>query len=156
VTEQNGQQPAAGHSKAFETLVENADDLVGLIAYALYKQSLREDAEQGKPVAPSHSREPTATLVKAFRGDAERRLQNFASVAFEEAAPGLIVDAFGGRLDTAVIEINQTIKERTSMKSAVVSNMVAWALTIVATFLIVGALYLPDWRSIGMKLSGGG
>jgi hypothetical protein len=44
------------HSLAFETLVQSADDVVGLLAYATYKQSIREAALVGQTIANRASR----------------------------------------------------------------------------------------------------
>ena len=69
-------QPEAlsSHSRAFETFVDGQDDLIGLIAYALYKQNLREVALSGRLLPIASTRVPTPTEVSTYQGDAERRL----------------------------------------------------------------------------------
>ena len=44
---------AEPHSKAFETFVRDTEDLVGLLAYAFYKESIRERVRAGQDVPES-------------------------------------------------------------------------------------------------------
>lgn len=68
----------AVYSCAFEKLVIDGEgDVVGLLAYALFKQSVREAAMAGE-VLPAAQRNPTATSIKAHRDAAEKLLKGDA------------------------------------------------------------------------------
>lgn len=57
-------KPAEPHSKAFETLVQEPDDVVGYLAYALYKEGIRERVRAGQDV-PRYLRNPTKPDTEA-------------------------------------------------------------------------------------------
>lgn len=58
-------------SRAFEALVDEGDepDIVGLLAYGLFKASVRERALTGQEV-PRHLRDHTKSEREAYRGRA--------------------------------------------------------------------------------------
>ena len=65
-------EPSEAYSRAFETLVQGPDeDIVGLLAYSLFKASIRERVRGGQDV-PRHLRNPTTAETDAYRGQAER------------------------------------------------------------------------------------
>jgi hypothetical protein len=136
------------HSRAFETFVDDdPEDLVGLLAYGLYKQNLREAAMRGSPVPPSVHRHPTTTELNAYRGDAERRLQRFADAAIAQATPEIVQDGVGNAVEHAVIELTDVINTKTSLKAAIFANVIAWVITLAVTIIIVTAFYLPNWQA---------
>ena len=141
--ERLGQQ----YSRAFETFVEGSGDLVGLIAYALYKQNLREVAAAGRQVPPAIERRPTQTESSAYRGDAERLLQTFAAQAVKEATPGIVAEGVGSAVGAARGDLEKLIRQRTSIGAAIWTNLVAWVITLAITVLIVTAFYLPNWQA---------
>ena len=96
-------QPSSAYSRAFETFVSGQDDLTGLIAYALYKQSLREAALSGRVLPAAAHRAPTLTEVSAYRGDAERRLQTFVANAVDMASPDIIERGVGISIEAAKV-----------------------------------------------------
>ena len=81
--------PAGGaHSRAFEALTEgDYDDVVGLLAYALYKKAIWEAVANGTRPTPGPNRNPQTTEVQAYRSAAERRLQKFAAQAVMMPVP---------------------------------------------------------------------
>lgn len=139
--------PPPDYSRAFETLVEDPNDLVGLLAYALYKQTVREAVSVGRPILPPSHRFPAATERAAYRGDAERRLQSFAAAATDEATPDIIARGVGVAVEAAKIELMQTIHRRTHFLSAIGVNLAAWVITLAITVLLLVTVYLPSWQS---------
>ena len=133
-------QPSApdGYSKAFETLVQSDDDIVGLLAYSLFKASVRERVRTGQSV-PRDLRTPTKAETNAYRGQAERILEEYANRAIEDAEPGIAARA----QDDARSEIISTIRQRTGLWSNIVTGVVVWLVTIALTALVVFAA--PDW-----------
>ena len=141
------------YSRAFDTLVEDPDDLVGLLAYALYKQTVRESVASGRTPLPPAQRHPAPTERAAYRGDAERRLQNFAAAATEEATPEIIARGVGIAIDAARIELTDTINRRTSFWTAIGINLAAWIITLAITVLLLLAVYLPNWQAASWSMS---
>jgi hypothetical protein len=140
-------RPVDSYSRAFERYVNDGDDLVGLLAYALYKQGVREAAMAGQPVQPSAARNPTSTEITAYRGDAERRLQLFAASAVDEARPELLQDGVVLSIDKAKSDLLVAITQRTSMRAAVLASIIGWAITLGLTVLILVTIYLPNWQA---------
>ncbi len=135
------------YSRAFETFVDDPNDLVGLVAYALYKQTIREAAVSGRPMLQARHGFATATERAAYRGDAERRLQAFASDVTDQATPGIVARGVGLAVEAAKIELLQALNRRTSFWSAIVSNLVAWVITLAVTVLLLASIYLPNWQA---------
>lgn len=146
-------QPAAapdptfpqGYSRAFETFVEDPHDLIGLIAYALYKQAVREAMRANRPVLPPGHRHPTATELAAYRGDAEQRLQTFGASLVEEATPDIMEQGAARAIRAASADIVATVNRRTSFGAALLVNLTAWVITLAVTALLVLTIYLPNW-----------
>ncbi|MBV9248350.1 MAG: hypothetical protein JO227_03760 [Acetobacteraceae bacterium] len=67
--------------------MKQPDDIVGLLAYALYKQNIRRSTTEGGPATPPANRAPGEVEIGAYRGLAERSLEQLASKALEEEAP---------------------------------------------------------------------
>jgi hypothetical protein len=65
-------------------VTEGDDDIVGLLAYALLKQNIREEASRGIPVDRAF-RNPSAVTISLYRGSAESKLNAFASRVIDEA-----------------------------------------------------------------------
>ncbi len=146
---------ASNYSQAFEKLVQSENDITGLLAYALYKQAIREAARQGRVVHSSGQRSPVATEIAAFRGAADSKLSIFAASILDESRATIIntairadIGAMEGRLLTA-------LRNATSWRNAIVINLLAWLLSIAITFLIAVA-GVPGWIiTLLAKLKGG-
>lgn len=90
---------AMEYSKVFERLVQNERDMVGLVAYSLYKQHKRDwiilqTRRNGRgPNAQAEKTFEMANLVEAqierFRDSAEELLQEFATLTVNSAEPAL-------------------------------------------------------------------
>jgi hypothetical protein len=139
--------PETKYSRAFETLVEDPNDLVGLVAYALYKQTVREAAATGRLTVQPRHRFPTPTERSAYRGNAERRLQSFAAVATQQATPEIMAKGIGSAVEAAKVELLQALERRTSFVNAILSNLVAWIITLAVTVLLIVTIYLPNWQA---------
>lgn len=145
-----GTQP---FSLAFDNMVQEPDDTVGLLAYALFKQSIREDAARGVR-SNGATRNPTPTTIEVYRNSAKRRLQDFANKAIEEATPDLQQSAYtnaistlNANLSTVQANLMSHVDRRTSMWGAIVTNIVATILILAITVLIIQAVYLPNWQA---------
>ena len=133
-----------GHSRAFENLVTLGDgDIVGLLAYALFKQAIREAAIGGN-APPGGQRNPSPTTVKVHRDAAEQMLSGLVDNAIEAARPDLEASALRQAVDdsrAAVIatanEINAHNDQRTRFWPAVLAGMIAWVGSLILTVLII-------------------
>lgn len=143
--------PPPSYSLAFERFVQGDEDLPGLIAYGLYKQSINEKAKAGQPLPTGAQRVPSTTDVKTFREAATRRLQEFAAAAVEEAREDVIQAGIGQAVAVAKAEILEKITDRTGMGSAVIANTIAWLLSILITILVVYGASRPGMQEWLMR-----
>lgn len=114
------------YSLAFERLVNGPDDLAGLIAYAVYKQSINEKAKAGQPRPERQDRILSDTDVKTFREAADRRLQDFATSAINEAREDIIATGTGLVIQAAKAEIIERVTTRTSVGNAILVSLAGW------------------------------
>lgn len=153
----------AEHSRAFERFVKNSDDysigapdLVGLLAYALYKQTLREEAIEHGWTKPSEQRNPVNSVVKTYRDQAENMLSDFANSAIDTARSEMkdantisaIIETKGKislSIEKSSSEIIKEIHRGTNWLTALVINIVGWFASVVVTIIIGVALYSPSW-----------
>jgi hypothetical protein len=130
--------PQTDYSKAFETLIRQPEDIVGLLAYGFFKTSIRERVRAGQHV-PLALRNPTKSETEAFRGQAERILERYAAQAIADAEPGIVAAAHSSAKNEVIAEIRQ----RTGIRASVVTGVVVWIVTIALTVLVVFAA--PGW-----------
>jgi hypothetical protein len=119
-------------------VVEGPDDIVGLLAYALLKQSLREEAAKGVLVK-SAFRDPGAHTVSLYRGSAERMLNAFATSAIDEARPEIQESAALNQIATAESNIVSHVTNRTGAGAAIAINLAAWLISLAIAGIILGA-----------------
>lgn len=127
-----------GHSRAFENMVEGPNDIVGLLAYALFKQNIREEARQGVKTDGS-LRNPSDVTVGLFRSSAEQQLNAFASAAIDQATPEIRESAILSAIWKLEANLKTHVTSRTGIGGAIWSNVIAWVVTIVlSTAIVVG------------------
>jgi hypothetical protein len=151
------ENPDAGstHSQAFEKLVQSEDDITGLLAYALYKQAIREAARQGRVVHSSAQRSPVATEIAAFRGATDSKLSIFAASIVDQSRATIIDTAIRADIGAMEERLQTELRNATSWRNAIVINLLAWLLSIAITFLIAVA-GVPGWIiALLAKLKGG-
>lgn len=157
MSEKTPEQPLdLGHSRAFEALVQGADDLVGLIAYATYKQSLREAALAGQALPDRAARSLPPALVTALRSSAEQTLTKVVSDGITQATPDIQNGALIANLNANQTElmsalqserlkIEKHITSRTGVISSFLTNLAAWVVTLL---IAVAILYLANRPSV--------
>ena len=131
------------YSRAFDNIVQGSDDTVGLLAYALFKQGIRENAAEGRR-EDATSRNPPATVVRVYRDAAQRILEEFASNAIAEATPEVQQSAILAAVVTAEGSVKAHIDQKTNWKNAILTNLVAWVITIFVTVMVLTAYALPN------------
>lgn len=139
------------HSRAFEKLVQEPDDIVGLLAYALYKRTINERKAAGHGVLSPKDRDPQGHEISLHRDQAENYLRTFAQTAIEEEKSAIWVEnikvlskdiLFG--VNEAKNDIKVAIKRGTGFWwPGVVIGVVAWFLSLIITLVIY--VNTPDW-----------
>ena len=139
--------PAAGgkprYSRAFERLVLDDEDNVGLLAYALFKRAVPEAAQRGEAVS-GIGRDPSPTEIKTYRHLAESIIGEAIERSLRENLAELQQSAALNAIRTATIELRAHIDLRTNFRSALLTNIIAWIVTLAITVAIVWLLGSPD------------
>lgn len=146
----NQADPKPSHSLAFETFVQSEDeedDVIGLLGYALYKQSIREDAIAGL-VVPADRRAPSETTIQAYRGAASQLVTGVINRAIEEATPAIQESATRDAVVTAEAKIKAHIDAKTSWKTALGTNLAAWLISLAVVFLVLVLARAPEVTDI--------
>ena len=129
-----------GYSRAFENFVVSEgdeEDVVGLVAYALFKQAIREEAAAGALVG-GDARNPSATTVKTYRAAAEQLLTGVVDRALDAATPDIQRSAVLSAIEGTTDQIKAHVTERTGFGSALLTNLVAWVVTLaIATLILI-------------------
>lgn len=128
-----------GYSRAFENFVAadgDEEDVVGLVAYALFKQAVREEAASGAVVA-GDARNPSATTVKTYRAAAEQLLTGIVDRALDAATPDIQQSAVLSAIENAAGQVKSHVTERTGFGSALLTNLLAWVLTLAIAALVL-------------------
>jgi len=131
------------YSRAFDNIVQDEDDVVGLLAYALYKRAIREDAQEGRR-SSGDGRNPSRTVVETYRRAAEMTLSEVIQNSLEQARPELQVSAALDAVDGARSDIIEHVTRRTNWLPALVTNVVAWAFTLLIATLLLSSLGRPS------------
>lgn len=127
------------YSRAFENFVASEggeEDVVGLVAYALFKQAVREEAAVGAVVG-GDARNPSATTVRTYRAAAEQLLTGIVDRALDAATPDIQQSAVLSAIEGATGQIKAHVTDRTGFGSALFTNLVAWILTLAIAALIL-------------------
>lgn len=142
MSEQNSTQD---YSKAFEVFAESdiADELVGLVAYALYKKQIRERVQRGDVVA-SAQRNPTKSEQQIYISAAEDALDKFAVSIIDNARDQIVHENTQAEIYQVKMEVIESIETRTSLRTAIGANLVAWLISIGITVLLLVFLSSPN------------
>lgn len=122
---------------------DNPEDIVGLLAYALFKKTVREEVRDGQRAAGA-PKNPTPGTVKLYRDAAEQQLQTFAAGAIDEATPEVRQSAMLDRLETMGSELQRHVTAATGTGRAIWTNFLGWALTLAFSVLILVSLRIPE------------
>ena len=109
---------------------------MGLVAYALFKQAIREEAASGAALG-GDSRNPSATTVKTYRAAAEQLLTGIVANAIDEATPDIQQSAVLAAIEGATGHIKAHVTDRTGFGSALLTNIIAWVLTLAIATLVL-------------------
>lgn len=138
-------------STIMERLVHRPDDLVGLIAYGLYKQEKRDwvirygqrynrrpDVAAMQAFHDSHS----DTALGRFRNEAEAILATFVRQSVEDEIPAIAANAVNAAVEQRFLDLSAQLKESGSLWTNIKANVFANLLLLGATVVIVLGIYL--------------
>lgn len=118
-----------------------------MLAYALFKQAIREEASSG--LAPqSNKRNPSATTVKTYKAAAEQLITDVVGRAIDAATPELQRSAILTAIEGSQSEIKSHVTERTSFGAALLTNVLAWVLTLAIAALILYIAARPNIEQV--------
>jgi hypothetical protein len=121
--------------------------VVGLLAYALFKESVREEMQRGGQQNSANRNPPPATVL-VFRGAAEQRLAEIIQNGIAQATPDIQRDAIGSalnategalatKIDGLATRLEEHVTGRTGFGTAIVTNVIGWLLTLAITVIIL-------------------
>lgn len=144
------------YNKIYERIVQRDDDLVGLIAYALYKQHKRDwliGFKKARNASPNDIEvnayligEGTEGRINAYRDQAARALNNFADQIITAATPNIQKIAIEGRIENSTKWHNQIF-------GGIVAAFIYTVISI--CILLVIKIAGVDILSLAKTLSGG-
>ena len=133
-------------STIFRRLVKSSDDLVGLIAYGIYKQSKRDWIIQYKE---KHKRRPnsdamndyhdhfTDTDLDRFRNEAEGMMVAFSDVIVADKRPYIEKEIRELEFSALKRDIQVEIKNSTKLSTAILASVIAWFISLAIIALVV-------------------
>lgn len=142
------------HSRAFENLVHGPDDIVGLLAYAKFKESVREAAVSGNHMDRG-ARQVTPAMVDVFRSAAEQMITQVVDEGLQAAAPDIEKSALKTAMEAQFAETVAAIKtersavtahidRRTSFWNSFFTNLAAWVVTLLVAVAIIYLFNRPS------------
>lgn len=125
-----------GFSKAFDNFVKNdSEDIEGLLAYALYKRTVRDQCRQGVAV-DGKVRNPPDSEVETYRASARDMIETLLTDYENDVRPDLQRSYFDEQLERWKGEIKATVRSRTSTSGQILSNLVAWVITLAISLIV--------------------
>ena len=128
-----GPPPKPAYSRAFEQIVKQPDDIVGLLAYALYKKVLHTKMREGQTIPAPAQRVLTDTEIGLYTDQADRYLRLFSAKIIEQETPRILQSAL----------LREVRKATGFWWPGVAIGVVAWLISIVITILVVYSA--PSW-----------
>lgn len=142
----------AEHSRAFEHLVSSEDDLIGLIAYALYKKDKRDFVlgwreKSGSFPTVEHAKAFSATVLTLgqqirYRTAARDMIDAYAQSVLEAERPLVEKSAVAERIEAAAKRVEETARWHRQLPAGLTA-------AVVLAVLIVGVLMVM--RMNGME-----
>ncbi len=122
-----------GYSRAFEQIVRAPDDIIGLLAYALYKKVIHGRMKEGMAVPPSDQRKLTDEEIDLYTSRANGYLKLFSAEIVEVETPNILQNAM----------LAEFRRSTGFWWPGVAIGVVSWLLSIVITILV--AYSAPGW-----------
>jgi hypothetical protein len=134
-------------SRAYEQLVSGDDDLIGLIAYALYKKDKRDFyinwiEQHGGPPQPDHVRAFSASVLTLgqqlrYRTAARDMIDAYAKTVSDAEKPLIERGAVTERFETAARKVEDSIRWYRQIPAGIVAGLV-FAVVVIAVVAVLG------------------
>lgn len=161
------QQGVVGASRSLRKLSRDKDDLVGLIAYGLFKYEQSEWAEHTRPSREDVEKHPETlqdTRIESLRSNAAEKLSNFVSSLEEQWREELYNDIkrdvvgelsaqFESKIKEQLSSVLAQLKVSSSLGRAILANLLAWILSLALTIIVIAAFFAPSVSEILKRLA---
>lgn len=147
---EGGTGGSGDYNRVYEKLVGNDSELVGMLAYAIYKKMKREWILANRPSraeVDGFHKTVTETQLELCRNEASGLLVKYADAVLEQSAPAY-------RQDGANSEIVAEVKRQQSLWKNILVNVVGSILFAFALY-ILGLIYLSPSIPDFVKQTGG-
>jgi hypothetical protein len=134
------------YNNVYEHLVESDDDVLGLVAYALYKQHKRDwlvSLRRGRPDAPTSDQLDAFVQANLTVGQRERLrmaarsiLDAYALAAVNAERPHIVHNAIQGRIEEAAKRVENAGAWWRQMPAGIISAFVYTLLLILLAFVL--------------------
>ena len=135
------------HNRAYEQLVSGDDDLIGLIAYSLYKKDKRDfyigwQEQHGSPPQADHVRAFSATVLTLgqqlrYRTAARDMIDAYAKTVADAEKPLIEKGAVTERFEEAARKVEESIRWYRQIPAGIVAGIVL-AVVLVAVVTVLG------------------
>lgn len=144
---ESAESRAADHNRAYEQFVSGDDDLIGLIAYALYKKDKRDffigwQEQHGGPPQGDHVRAFSASVLTLgqqlrYRTAARDMIDAYAKTVADAEKPLIEKGAVTERFEQAARRVEDSIRWYRQIPAGIVAGLV-FAIVIVAVVAVLG------------------
>ena len=134
------------HNRAYEQLVSGDDDLIGLIAYSLYKKDKRDfyiswQEQHGSPPQDEHVRAFSATVLTLgqqlrYRTAARDMIDAYAKTVADAEKPLIEKGAVTERFEEAARKVEDSVRWHRQVPAGIVAGIVI----AIALFAVVAVL----------------
>lgn len=134
-------------NRAYEQLVSGDDDLIGLIAYALYKKDKRDFyigwlEQHGSPPQSDHVKAFTASVLTLgqqlrYRTAARDMIDAYAKTVSDAEKPLIERSAVTERFEQAARKVEESIRWYRQIPAGIVAGLV-FAIVLIAVITVLG------------------
>jgi hypothetical protein len=135
------------HNRAYEQLVSGDDDLIGLIAYSLYKKDKRDFyigwmEQHGSPPSADHVRAFSATVLTLgqqlrYRTAARDMIDAYAKTVSDAEKPLIEKGAVTERFEEAARKVEESIRWYRQIPAGIVAGLV-FAIVLISLVAVLG------------------
>jgi hypothetical protein len=135
------------HNRAYEQLVSGDDDLIGLIAYSLYKKDKRDfyigwQEQHGSPPQSDHIRAFSATVLTLgqqlrYRTAARDMIDAYAKTVSDAEKPLIERGAVTERFEEAARKVEESIRWYRQIPAGIVAGLV-FAIVLISLAAVLG------------------
>ena len=149
--DEGGGDHIVGVSRSLKKLSSDRDDIVGLIAYGLFKYEQSEWADKTRPARDAvdrHHEQLQSTRIESLRSNAELRLTKWANSLEEQWREQQYQLLARNVFEEASDDIIRTVEKSSSFWKSVGASVVAWFASIVLTLVVVLIWFAPSLQEM--------